>query len=57
MEVHTIDISKMSKIPSGNARDGIRLRRSGFSKILWRKLDKDIPASIVLPDGVNRYTE
>ena len=57
MEAQTVSIKGMSTIPSGTVRDGIRLRRSGFSKVLWRKLDVEVPASMVLPNGVRTYTE
>lgn len=55
MEVLEVDIEGMSIIPSGTPKEELRLRRSGFSKVVWRKIEKEIPPSQILPNGVSTY--
>ena len=35
--------------------DGISIRRTGIAKVLWRKLDVEVPKSEVIANGVNIY--
>lgn len=53
MEVQTVNLSNARLIPSGSTRDGIRLKRSGVAKVLWRKLDIEVPPTTILPNGLN----
>ena len=55
MEFQTVKLSDEKQIPSGVSMEGISVRRSGIAKVLWRKLDVDVPASKVIPNGVNIY--
>ena len=53
MELQTVKIGQENIVPSGAVIDGITIRRTGIAKVLWRKLDVKVPASIVIEDGVN----
>lgn len=55
MELQTVKTGNEKLIPSGANIDGISIRRSGIAKVLWRKLDVDVPKSEVIPNGVNIY--
>jgi hypothetical protein len=55
MEVQTVKIGNEKLIPSGAPREGISVRRSGIAKVLWRKLNVNVPASKVIPGGVDIY--
>ena len=55
MEVQTVKIGNEKLIPSGASREGISVRRSGIAKVLWRKLNVNVPASKVIPGGVDIY--
>lgn len=57
MELQTIKIKNEKLIPSGAHTDGISIRRSGIAKVLWRKLDVEIPASEIIADGINIYKD
>jgi hypothetical protein len=55
MELQTVNIEKETIIPSGASIDGMSVRRSGIAKVLWRKLDIQVPKSEIIEDGVNLY--
>ena len=55
MEVQTVKIGNEKLIPSGAPREGISVRRSGITKVLWRKLNVNVPASKVIAGGVDIY--
>jgi hypothetical protein len=55
MELQTVNIEKENIIPSGASIDGMSVRRSGIAKVLWRKLDIQVPKSEIIKDGVNLY--
>ena len=55
MELQTVNIDKQKLIPSGASREGISVRRSGIAKVLWRKLNTEVPASKVIVGGVDIY--
>ena len=55
MELQTVKTGKERLIASGASIDGISIRRTGIAKVLWRKLDVDIPKSEVIANGVNIY--
>lgn len=55
MELQTVNIEKENIIPSGASIDGMSVRRSGIAKVLWRKLDIQVPKSEIIEDGVNLY--
>ena len=55
MELQTVKIGKEKLIASGASMDGISIRRTGIAKVLWRKLDVEIPKSEVIANGVNIY--
>jgi len=47
-ELQTVKIEKEKLIASGASMDGISIRRTGIAKVLWRKLDVEIPKSEVI---------
>ena len=51
MELQTVKTGKERLIASGASMDGISIRRTGIAKVLWRKLDVDVPKSVVLLSG------
>ena len=55
MELQTVNIEKETIIPSGASIDGMSVRRSGIAKVLWRKLDIQVPKNEIIKDGVNLY--
>ena len=55
MELQTVNIDNQKLIPSGASREGISVRRSGIAKVLWRKLNVEVPASKVIAGGVDIY--
>ncbi len=55
MELQTVKIGKEKLIASGASMDGISIRRTAIAKVLWRKLDVEIPKSEVIANGVNIY--
>ena len=55
MEVQTVKIGNEKLIPSGAPCEGISVRRSGIAKVLWRKLNVNVPASKVIAGGVDIY--
>ena len=52
MELQTVIIGRENIVPSGAKVDGISIRRSAIAKVLWRKVDRDVPQSEVIKDGV-----
>ena len=55
MELQTVNIDNQKLIPSGASREGISVRRSGIAKVLWRKLNVEVPASKIIAGGVDIY--
>ena len=55
MEIQTVKIGNEKLIPSGASREGISVRRSGIAKVLWRKLNVNVPESKVIAGGVDIY--
>ena len=55
MELQTVKTGKERLIASGASMDGISIRRTGIAKVMWRKLDVDVPKSEVIANGVNIY--
>ena len=55
MELQTVKIGRENIVPSGVKVDGISIRRSGIAKVLWRKMNMNVPRSEVIKDGVNMY--
>ena len=55
MELQTVKTGKEKLIASGASMDGISIRRTGIAKVLWRKLDVEVPKSEVIANGVNIY--
>ncbi len=55
MELQTVKMGKEKLIVSGANMDGISIRRTGIAKVLWRKLNVEVPKSEVIADGVNIY--
>ena len=53
MELQTVNTGKEKLIPSGSSMDGISIRRTGIAKVLWRKLNVEVPKSEVIANGVN----
>ena len=45
MKLQTVKIGHENIVPSGARIDGISIRRSGIAKVLWRKVDRDVPQS------------
>ena len=56
MELQTVKIGRENIVPSGVKVDGISVRRSGIAKVLWRKVDRDIPRSEVIKDGRTTFS-
>jgi hypothetical protein len=57
MELQTVNINTKGLIPSGASHEGISVRRSGIAKVLWRKLNVEVPASRVIANGVDIYKD
>lgn len=55
MELQTVKVGKEKLIPGNAKMDGISVKRFGIAKVLWRKLDVEIPASEVITNGVNTH--
>ena len=55
MEVQTVNISNEKLVPSNAMREDISVRRSGIAKVLWRKLNVNVPVSKVIAGGVDIY--
>lgn len=55
MELQTGKTGKEKLVPSGASMDGISIRRTGIAKVLWRKLNVEVPKSEVIANGVNIY--
>ena len=52
MELQTVRIGRENIVPSGTKVDGISIRRLAIAKVLWRNVDRDVPLSEVIKDGV-----
>lgn len=57
MELQTVRIEKENLVPSGAAIEDMSVRRSGMAKVLWRKLDTQVPDSEILIGGVEVYKD
>lgn len=57
MELQTVKIEHENVIPRKAAIESMSVRRSGIAKVLWRKLDTQVPASEVIIDGVEIYKD
>lgn len=57
MELQTVIIENPNLIPSGAVVEDMSVRRSGIAKVLWRKLDIQVPKSEVIIGGVEKYTD
>ncbi len=57
MNIEFVNTVNAYSIPSGTVRDGIRVRQSGIAKVLWRKIDREVPASTIVLGGVNIYKD
>ena len=57
MKLQKIKLGNENIVPSGAVVNGISVRRSGIAKVLWRKLDKEVPTSQVIKDGVATYKD
>lgn len=55
MELQKVTMNGERLIPSGAHMDDISIRRSGIAKVLWRKLNVEVPASEVIVNGVNIF--
>ena len=55
VELQTVKTGQERLIPSDASMDGISVRRTGIAKVLWRKLDVDVPRSEVIANGLNIY--
>ena len=55
LEIQTVKIGNEKLIPSGASREGISVRRSGIAKVLWHKLNVNVPESKVIAGGVDIY--
>ena len=55
MELQTVNIDNQELVPSGASREGISVRRPGIAKVLWKKLNTEVPASKVIAGGVDIY--
>ena len=53
LEIQTVKIGNEKLIPSGASREGISVRRSGIAKVLWHKLNVNVPESKVIAGGVD----
>ena len=56
MELQTVKIGHENIVPSGARVDGISIRRLGIAKVLWRKVDWDVPQSEVIKDGRKTFS-
>ncbi len=57
MELETVKIESENAIPSGAPVEGMSVRRSGIAKVLWCKLDTQVPASEIILGGVELYSD
>lgn len=55
MELQTVKTEKENLVASGASMDGISIRRTGIAKVLWCKLNVEVPKNEVIPNGVNIY--
>jgi len=57
MELQTVNIDTKRLITSVSSHEGISVRRSGIAKVLWKKLNVEVPASRVIANGVDIYKD
>ena len=57
MELQTVIIENPNLLPSGAVVENMSVRRSGIAKVLWRKLDIQVPKSEIIIGGVEKYTD
>ena len=57
MELQTVTIEQKDIVSSGASVEGISVRHTGIAKVLWRKLDIQVPQSEIILDGVNLYNK
>lgn len=57
MELQTVIFENDNLIPSGAIVEDMSVRRSSIAKVLWRKLDTQVPKSEVIIGGVEKYID
>ncbi len=57
MELQTVIIENPKLTQSGAVVEDMSVRRSGIAKVLWRKLDTQVPKSEVIIGGVEKYID
>jgi len=57
MEFESVTIESKNIIASGVDVESVSVRRSGIAKVLWRKLNTNIPESKVILGGVEIYND
>ena len=57
MESQTVILENDNLIPSRAIVEGMSVRRSSIAKVLWRKLDTQVPKSEVIIGGVDKYID
>lgn len=55
MKLEEVNIQDMNLISSETSDEGMRIRQSGIAKVLWQKLDAEVPESRIIPNGVDLY--
>ena len=55
MELQTVKIGNENVVASDAQVDGITIRRTGIAKVLWRKLNTEVPQSEIIIGGVETY--
>lgn len=57
MQLEIVNMKSANLIPSHTTSDGMRIRQSGIAKVLWRKLDTDVPESEVIVGGLDIFKD
>ncbi len=57
MELQSVILENDNLIPSGAIVEDMSVRRSSIAKVLWRKLDTQVPKSEVIIGGVEKYID
>jgi len=57
MKVETIDIDTLNIVECELETSALSVLRPGIAKIIWRELDITVPPSVVIPNGVNLFSE
>ena len=55
MELQTVKIGNENIVASDAQIDGITIRRTGIAKVLWRKLNTEVPQSEIIIGGVETH--